>query len=45
MSAGNYNLFDLFKYDENEGIIRVLGQRAVLFDAVALGFLRKELID
>ena len=45
MSTGNYNLFDLFKYDENEGIIRVLGQRAVLFDAVALGFLRKELID
>ena len=45
MGAEDYKLFDLFKYDENEGIIRVLGQRAVLFDAVVLGFLRKELID
>jgi two-component system response regulator HydG len=35
----------LFKFDSETGLIRVAGSRVVMIDTVALGLLRKELID
>jgi two-component system response regulator HydG len=45
MRANNFDLKDLLTYDNEEGIISIMGHRALLFDAVALGLLRKELVD
>jgi len=39
------DLQELLELDPQEGLIRFAGQRALIFDAVAQGLLRKELID
>ncbi len=45
MRAADLHLTELLQLDPTGGVIRFGGQRALLFDAVALGLLRKELID
>ncbi|WP_242371294.1 sigma-54-dependent Fis family transcriptional regulator [Anaeromyxobacter sp. SG26] len=45
MRAMDLDLRELLTFDPAGGIIRFAGQRALLLDAVALGILRKELID
>lgn len=44
MRAADLDLRELLQFDPKGGVIRFAGQRALLFDAVALGLLRKELI-
>src|SRR5262245_3357120 len=39
------DLRELIDFDPRGGVIRFAGQRAVILDAVALGLLRRELID
>jgi DNA-binding NtrC family response regulator len=39
------DLQELLELDSQNGLVRFAGQRALLFDAVAQGLLRKELID
>lgn len=36
---------ELFEVETTPGIVRFAGQRALILDAVALGLLRKELLD
>jgi DNA-binding NtrC family response regulator len=43
--ATDLDLRELLSFDPGGGVIRFGGERVVLFDAVALGILRKELID
>jgi two-component system response regulator HydG len=43
--ADQLDLRDILSFQPKGGVIRFLGRRAVLLDAVALGLLRKELID
>jgi len=43
--AEELDLKELLELDVDGGLIRFAGQRALLFDAVAQGLLRKELID
>jgi len=45
MKAKNLHLKDLLQNDPDSGIIRLLDHRVLIFDAMALGLLRKELID
>ncbi len=44
MRTTDLDLRELLHFDPNGGIIRFAGQRALLFDAVALGILRAELV-
>ncbi|MBS1109199.1 MAG: sigma54 specific transcriptional regulator, Fis family, partial [Anaeromyxobacteraceae bacterium] len=45
MRATDLDLRELLSFDPRGGVIRFGGERVLLFDAVALGILRKELID
>ncbi|SHO51814.1 sigma-54-dependent Fis family transcriptional regulator [Desulfopila aestuarii] len=45
MKAKDLHLKDLLQYAPDSGIIRLLDHRILIFDAMALGLLRKELID
>src|SRR6185436_20763892 len=45
MRVEELDLQELLELDPQEGLIRFAGQRALIFDAVAQGLLRKELID
>jgi DNA-binding NtrC family response regulator len=45
MKLEDLDLRELLEFDPKGGAIRFAGQRALLLDAVALGLLRKELID
>jgi two-component system, NtrC family, response regulator HydG len=45
MRARDLDLRELLAFEPGGGVIRFGGQRALLFDAVALGILRKELIE
>jgi DNA-binding NtrC family response regulator len=43
--AEDLDLKELLELDAGGGVVRFAGQRAILFDAVAQGLLRKQLID
>jgi two-component system response regulator HydG len=45
MRADNLNLQELLVLDPEGGVIRFAGQRALLIDAVAMGLLRKYLVE
>jgi len=45
MRSDDLDLRELLDFQPRGGVIRLMGQRAVLFDTVALGLLRKELVD
>jgi two-component system, NtrC family, response regulator HydG len=45
MRATDLDLRELLSFDPRGGVIRFGGERVLLFDAVALGILRKELIE
>jgi two-component system, NtrC family, response regulator HydG len=45
MRATDLDLRELLSFDPQGGVIRFGGERVLLFDAVALGILRKELIE
>src|SRR5690554_7705066 len=45
MRANELNLNALLEFDPDGGIIRFAGQRGILVDAVAMGLLRKYLIE
>ncbi len=45
MRARDLRLDDLFAFEPRGGIMTFAGERVLLFDAVALGLLRKQLID
>jgi DNA-binding NtrC family response regulator/predicted hydrocarbon binding protein len=45
MRASDLDLRELLDFDPNGGVLRFAGQRALLFDAVALGLLRRNLIE
>src|ERR1022692_3735013 len=45
MRAEDLNLKELLELNPDRGMVHFLGQRALIFDAVAQGLLRKELID
>jgi DNA-binding NtrC family response regulator len=45
MRASDLDLRELLTFDSQGGVVRFAGERALIFDAVALGLLRKELID
>jgi two-component system response regulator HydG len=45
MRAEDLDLRELLEFEPTGGILRFAGQRALLLDAVALGLLRKELIE
>lgn len=45
MRLEELDLKELLEVDEGGGLIRFAGQRALIFDAVAQGLLRRELID
>ncbi len=45
MRAADLDLRELLQFEPKGGVIRFGGQRALLFDAVALGILRRELIE
>src|SRR5947207_11100585 len=45
MRVEELDLKELLELDPNGGLVRFAGQRALIFDAVAQGLLRKELID
>ena len=45
MRATDLDLRELLAYEPGGGVIRLGNERVLLFDAVALGLLRKELID
>src|SRR4029079_10557637 len=45
MRFSDLQLRDLLDLDSSEGILRFAGQRALLFDATALGLLRRALIE
>jgi DNA-binding NtrC family response regulator len=45
MSADDLDLHELLDFDPKGGILRFAGQRALLLDAVALGLLRRSLIE
>ena len=45
MRVEELNLQELLELDPQGGLVRFAGQRALIFDAVAQGLLRKELID
>src|ERR1043166_10050194 len=45
MRAADLDIHELLQFSPEGGIITFAGQRVLLLDAVALGLLRKELID
>ena len=45
MLASELDLRDILSFDPKGGVIRFMGRRAVVLDAVALGVLRRELVD
>ena len=45
MKAADLDLRELLQFEPRGGVLRFGGQRALLFDAVALGILRRELIE
>jgi len=45
MRAKDLRLTDLFTFDPRGGVMTFAGERVLIFDAVALGLLRKQLID
>ena len=45
MKAADLDLRELLQFEPLGGVLRFGGQRALLFDAVALGILRRELIE
>ncbi|ACL63708.1 sigma54 specific transcriptional regulator, Fis family [Anaeromyxobacter dehalogenans 2CP-1] len=45
MRIEDLDLREILSFDPRGGVIRFMGQRVVLFDAVALGLLRKELTN
>src|SRR3954465_4110405 len=45
MRVEDLDLKELLELDPQGGLVRFAGQRALIFDAVAQGLLRKELID
>ena len=45
MRVEELDLKELLELDPQGGLVRFAGQRALIFDAVAQGLLRKELID
>jgi two-component system, NtrC family, response regulator HydG len=45
MRAADLRLSDLFSFGPKGGVMRFAGERVLLFDAVALGLLRKQLIE
>jgi DNA-binding NtrC family response regulator len=45
MNAADLDLRELLQFEPRGGVLRFGGQRALLFDAVALGILRRELIE
>ena len=45
MRATDLDLRELLSFEPGGGVIRFGGERVLLFDAVALGILRRELID
>ena len=45
MRAEDLDLDELLEFSSDGGILRFAGQRALLLDTVALGLLRKELVD
>jgi two-component system, NtrC family, response regulator HydG len=45
MRAGDLDYKELLELDEEGGVIRFAGQRALLLDAVAMGLLRKYLVE
>jgi two-component system response regulator HydG len=45
MRASDLELRDLLDLDSSQGVLRFAGQRALLFDATALGLLRRSLIE
>jgi DNA-binding NtrC family response regulator len=45
MKAADLDLRELLQFEPRGGVLRFGGQRALLFDAVALGILRRELIQ
>lgn len=45
MRVEELDMKELLEVDANGGLLRFAGQRALIFDAVAQGLLRKELID
>ncbi|HXW07363.1 MAG TPA: sigma 54-interacting transcriptional regulator [Vicinamibacterales bacterium] len=45
MRARDLDLKELLQFDHEGGILRFAGERVLLLDAVALGLLRRELID
>ena len=45
MRAADLDLRELLQFDPKGGVIRFANERALLLDAVALGLLRRELID
>src|SRR6185369_8566068 len=45
MRAEDLRISDLFDFDPKGGVMRFAGERVLIFDAVALGLLRKQLLD
>lgn len=45
MKAKDLQFPDLLKFQENSGIIRLLDQRVLIMDSLALGLLHKELVE
>src|SRR3954468_7562945 len=45
MRAADLDLRELLQFEPSGGVLRFARQRALLFDAVALGILRRELIE
>jgi DNA-binding NtrC family response regulator len=45
MRARDLDLKELLQFDQDGGILRLAGERVLLLDAVALGLLRRELIE
>jgi DNA-binding NtrC family response regulator len=45
MKSGELKLLELLKADEESGVIRFKHRRMLIFDADAMGLLRKELVD
>src|SRR5215510_3023710 len=45
MRAADLDLRELLSFEPHGGVIRFAGQRALILDAVALGVLRRELIE
>jgi two-component system, NtrC family, response regulator HydG len=39
------NVRELVEYDSDGGLIKFASQRAIIIDAMAMGILRKELVD